>query len=312
MAINDNPRYDTNVLHFKVLKPLLRDRLGINALRIDELHHNENIDIRLLREIDRSDLLIADLTYERPSVYLEAGYALGQKKPVVYTCRFDHFSRQSQYQVHFDLRQKNILQWKSPTDPQFAKLLIARLRETLAPTLRKRETDEQERREQEQFLSLSPESRSTLLDAAAGQFLRKHRIHLDLKERDLYPFRLRGYRLHGTVRETVEVHVFPAITKGRLAHVWGWTSFYPVPVLKGMRSTLRHKILVSEGTATRARVEAVFREYALTGPRTWAAEPTQDAEGRPDQAFLHVIDGVRSVPMLKRQLELLSPHVFPR
>jgi len=90
----------------KTIKPLLRHKLGVNAQRIDERHHNENIDQRILAEIDRADLVLADLTYEGPSVYFEAGYALARKIPVVYSCRSDHFRRDSEYQVHFDLRQR--------------------------------------------------------------------------------------------------------------------------------------------------------------------------------------------------------------
>jgi hypothetical protein len=312
MAIRDGANQDTNVLHFTVLKPLLKRRLGITAFRIDELHHNENIDIRLLREIDRSQLLIADLTYERPSVYFEAGYALGQKIPVVYTSRSDHLARHPDHQIHFDLRQRNIVPWKSPTDREFARRLIARIRATLTPLLRNRDTAEKDRREHDDFLRQSPESRSTLLVAAATTFLRRNRMKLDTRDREHYPYRLRGYRLRGTIRELATVHVFPSITKSHLEFAHGWDSFYSAPDLEGMRSTTRHTILVSEGMVTRKRVETVFRDYAMAGDKTWAQEPAQDRAGRPDQSFLHVIDGVRSAPMLTRLLSLLGSHVLPR
>jgi nucleoside 2-deoxyribosyltransferase len=309
MAIRE--RSDTNVLHFRLLKPLLRRQLDINALRIDELHHNENIDIRLLREIDRSDLVIADLTYERPSVYFEAGYALGQKVPVVYTCRADHLGRQSQYEVHFDLRQRNIVAWRDPSDRQFARLLVARIQNTMAPTLRLRESAEQEKREEDAFRRLSPQRRSELLGLEATAFLRRHRLRLDQPENHFVRHAPRGYRLNASVLEKVAFHVFPSITQNRLEYLHD-DPYYPDPDLKGIRNRRRHTIIVSEGTVTPRRVEAVFRDFGMMGEKTWVSEATHDGEGRPRQAFLHVIDGVRSAPMLRRRLAFLGPRIFPK
>jgi nucleoside 2-deoxyribosyltransferase len=81
-------RPDVHALYNHRLKSLLRE-FG-PALNIEEIEHGENIDTRILKEIDASDYLLADLTYERPSVYFEAGYALGKQMPVIYTCRSDH------------------------------------------------------------------------------------------------------------------------------------------------------------------------------------------------------------------------------
>ncbi len=311
MAIQDNPRADTNVLHFRVLKRLLKEQLDINAIRIDELHHNENIDARLLREIDQSNLVIADLTYERPSVYFEAGYALGQKVPVVYTCRTDHLGRQSQYQVHFDLRQRNIVAWRDPTDRRFARLLVARIRNTMAPTLRLRESAEQEKREEDAFRRLSPQRRSELLGLEATAFLRRHHLRLDQPENHLVRYAPRGYRLSGSVLEKVAFHIFPSITQNRLEYLHG-ESYYPDPNLKGIRKRRRHTIIVSEGTVTPRRVETVFRDFGMTGEKTWVSEATHDGEGRPRKVFLHVVDGVRSAPMLRRRLALLGSRIFPK
>jgi hypothetical protein len=64
---------DTDAI-FKTLRKTLVP-LGINAQRVDRIEHNDNIDTRIISEIEAADLVIADLTYARPSVCSEAGYA---------------------------------------------------------------------------------------------------------------------------------------------------------------------------------------------------------------------------------------------
>jgi hypothetical protein len=64
---------DTDAI-FKILRKTLGP-LGINAQRVDRIEHNDSIDTKIISEIEAADLVIADLTYARPSVYFEAGYA---------------------------------------------------------------------------------------------------------------------------------------------------------------------------------------------------------------------------------------------
>ena len=64
---------DTDAI-FRALRKTLGP-LGVNAQRVDRIEHNDNIDTRIISEIEAADLVIADLTYARPSVYFEAGYA---------------------------------------------------------------------------------------------------------------------------------------------------------------------------------------------------------------------------------------------
>ena len=91
-------------------KPAL-DVTGFSPLRIDLLEHNESIDDKIIAEIRRSALMVADFTGGRPGVYFEAGFAKGLEIPVIWTCRKDHFS-----QLHFDTDHFNHIVWVDPMD----------------------------------------------------------------------------------------------------------------------------------------------------------------------------------------------------
>src|SRR5665647_2602914 len=83
----DNP--DTDEWYESTLVPLLTS-LDVRVRRVDRIEHNDDIDDRIIEEIQAADLLVADITYARPSVYFEAGYAQ-RAIPVIYTARADHF-----------------------------------------------------------------------------------------------------------------------------------------------------------------------------------------------------------------------------
>ena len=110
-------RPDVDEVFTKVLVPLLR-KLGIRPLRVDRVEHNDDIDDKIFALLDESDFCIADLSYARPSVYYEAGYAAGKGKPVIYLARRDHFKAKQNdpngnFRVHFDLQMKNIIPWSA-------------------------------------------------------------------------------------------------------------------------------------------------------------------------------------------------------
>jgi hypothetical protein len=99
--------------------------------------HNDDIDDRIITEISQADFLIAVLTYARPSVYFEAGYAQ-RAIPVIYTARADHFSASpddhyGNLRVHFDLQMKNIIAWNPKASSAFRGRLAARVRTVVAP-----------------------------------------------------------------------------------------------------------------------------------------------------------------------------------
>lgn len=67
------------------IKPAIEDS-GLEALRIDHKHFTGDINAQMIVDINKSKLVVADLTGNRGNVYFEAGYARGIGTQVVYTC----------------------------------------------------------------------------------------------------------------------------------------------------------------------------------------------------------------------------------
>ena len=169
-------RDDTDQIYDSVIEPSLR-KLSIDAIRVDRKEHNKNIDDVIIDELSKCDFVIADLTYSRPSVYYEAGYA-ERCIPVIYTCRNDHLKPKEDdlfgnLRIHFDLLMKNIIDWSKPSDKMFQKKLLSRIRHVLNPIKQERDKYIKEMSEINEFRALAEIDKISLIQSISETILKK-------------------------------------------------------------------------------------------------------------------------------------------
>ena len=82
---------------------------GIHAITADEIEHDGAITDRILDEIEASEFLVADLTYERPNVYYEIGHAHARSKRVILV-------RRKGTKLHFDVAHRNCPEYENTTE----------------------------------------------------------------------------------------------------------------------------------------------------------------------------------------------------
>jgi hypothetical protein len=88
------------------------EKAGFEPRIANDPQHNERIDARIVAEIRQARFVVADVTHGPTGVYFEAGYALGEGKQVIWTCREDRHGED----MHFDTRQYNHILWRDADD----------------------------------------------------------------------------------------------------------------------------------------------------------------------------------------------------
>jgi hypothetical protein len=162
----------TDEVYDRLIEPVL-GQLRTIPVRVDWINHNENIDVKIIEELRICDFALADLTFARPSVYFEAGFAQGRAVPVIYTCREDHLGHPKpdntygNFRVHFDLLMRNIIPWKNARDFGFKKKLKARIAKVIRPLVRDQEEIEAKRKASDTFSRLPMADRQSRLNQIA-------------------------------------------------------------------------------------------------------------------------------------------------
>jgi hypothetical protein len=131
-----NPELDK--VYEDVIAPALRE-CDFDPKRVDK--HNEGglLKSEIVNFIESSDIIVADLTNERPNCYLEIGFAMGLDKfrNLILTAREDHNSSSKNFssggpKIHFDLAGYDILFWDPKNHLEFKDKLVQRIRRRIS------------------------------------------------------------------------------------------------------------------------------------------------------------------------------------
>ncbi len=104
-------------MYERAIVPALR-ACGLTPRRVDKHNQGGLLHSEIISFLEESEIIVADLTNERPNCYLEAGYAMGTGRftNLVLTAREDHNADSPNHRpggpkIHFDLVGYDILFW---------------------------------------------------------------------------------------------------------------------------------------------------------------------------------------------------------
>ena len=117
----------------EAIAPALKAK-GFDAKRVDKHNQGGLLKSEIINFIEDSQIIVADVTNERPNCYLEIGYAMGIDKfrNLILTARADHNQdhpahRAGGPKVHFDLQGYDVLFWESSNLAGFKRELEKRI-----------------------------------------------------------------------------------------------------------------------------------------------------------------------------------------
>ena len=117
-----------------VIQPAI-EAVGLQAKRVDRDNEGGLLKSEIIEFLNSAEIIVADLTNERPNVYLEVGYAMGIDKfrNLVLTSRSDHLPGHPDWhpdgpKIHFDLAGYDILLWEPSELDGFRQELEGRIR----------------------------------------------------------------------------------------------------------------------------------------------------------------------------------------
>ena len=88
------------------IKAVAEKEFKFRVLRIDEVRDAGKIADQVLDNISRSEIVLAELSGERPNCYYEAGFAHALGKKMVFCTRRGE-------EIHFDLKGYRFIQWRT-------------------------------------------------------------------------------------------------------------------------------------------------------------------------------------------------------
>jgi len=320
---------DTDTIYDRVIEPTLKEH-SIKAVRVDRIEHNDDIDDKILEQLRECSFVLADLTYARPSVYFEAGYAQ-RRVNVIYTVRKDHFRPKDDdefgnFRVHFDLQMKNIIGGKDASDKSFPKRLSRRLRYVIRPLLKGQERLEQNRKDALQFSALSPHDRLRAIRETITATLARYSTLRAKNDRRL-PGSWEGYRLSNGKIFCVSFFLLPENTKqawASIAYRWsqlpGEISQSQLPMERLVREAEKTKrrlvpkiaivhdiFICADAAISRSSVSSRFPSYAYHRQHRWFfGKDYVRIHWRLGGLFstvrLHVLDKIASTSELQRDI----------
>jgi len=288
---------DVDKIYEDVYAPILKN-LSIRPLRVDKVEHNDDIDDKIISLIEESDFCIADLTFARPSVYYEAGYACGRNKPVIYTIRKDHFKvtlddPNGFLRVHFDLRMKNIIPW-SINDIAFPQKLEKRIKKIILPMLRKMEHVQSQNIEVNTFNKYSLlEKTDKLVNRAKN--LCKSRGYSFTKPKPGSIVKNNSFSCLKDKNETstyIFFYINPTITKKEMEYLNNDLLYYSDRGNNPNRNV--HIIFNSFRTIPRTRIKELLTKFKELDHNTFYCLNNLYVALAPTKLYVHFIDSIKS------------------
>lgn len=298
---------DVDAMYDSCLVPILR-KLSVTPLRVDRFEHNEDIDNKIFELLDSADFVIADLTYARPSVYYEAGYATGKSKPVIYTVKSDHFGRHAvdpygNFRVHFDLQMKNIISWTKPNQ-LFSNRLLKRVQHVVRPLERQNQQDLKLLAERAKFDRVAVLDRLSLVQGIGIKLLQKqsfsaHKIkpvYINLpsptQETKLMRFNTKRIQIVSiVVTSSASKRLFNFLARRSP----GWDSLdRSMRKIPEFSQEETHYIIVSLKPVPRSQITDGMPYYSSRNNVTFASEYKSPNSKKTYETYVHIIDGIKS------------------
>lgn len=299
-------KVDVDSIYDNVIAKSLKKH-SITPLRVDRVEHNDDIDDKIYELMTKADLCVADLTYARPSVYYEAGYISGIGKPVIYTCRADHFISKDNdlfgnFRVHFDLQMKNIIQWSVP-DIKFYEKFDNRLLKVIKPILDKKKLLAKNNIEEKEFSKLSQISKQNLIIENVNMILKKLKYCIPNKQPDfLHPHKsVFGYKNNKVIFAFSE----PTVTKKMINDLRIYISFERLEILHENTEEI-HIIYFVLRTIPTNRVTEAYPRFSNTEQKTFKAE--LNIRDKNVDLYIHIVDNIKSISDFKSK----SDYQFER